>query len=229
MDYKKIFLDNSIELNDDQFAKLEKYADLLVEWNEKFNLTAITNRDDIFVKHFLDCCLLAKEYNPTGTICDVGTGAGFPGVVLKIYNPDLEVCLLEPNNKKITFLNEVIHQLNLSGISTVCARSEDFAKNNFESFDYVTARAVAALNILSELTMPLLKVNGHFLAMKGPKGNQELQDASKAIEILGGKAVRVQTLGLNEENTRIIIDIEKVKHTPSKYPRNYGAIKKKPL
>lgn len=229
MDYRELFTKNGIELTDLQYSQLDKYAKLLVEWNERFNLTAITNEEDIYVKHFLDCILLAKNYNTTGTLCDVGSGAGFPGLVLKIYLPDLRVCLLEPNGKRVTFLNEVINTLDLKGIETVNERAEDFCKKRFEQFDFVTARAVAALNILSELCLPLTKVNGHFLAMKGPKAYDELKEAEKALKTLGGECASIQSFGLGEDNTRVIIDVNKKQHTPAKYPRNYGQIKKKPL
>ncbi len=229
MNYKELFANNGIQFTDLQLSQLDQYAKLLVEWNEKFNLTAITNEEDIYVKHFLDSILLAKNYNTAGSLCDVGTGAGFPGLVLKIYLPDLNVTLLEPNGKRVTFLNEVIRQLDLKGIETVNERAEDFGKKNFEKYDFATARAVAALNILSELCIPLVKVGGHFLAMKGPKGYQELKEAEKAIRTLACETASIQSFGLGEDNTRVIIDIIKKDHTPSKYPRNYGQIKKKPL
>ncbi len=229
MDYNKFFLEHDIQLTEKQLEQLDLYADLLIQWNKKFNLTAITDKEDIYVKHFLDCLLLGKLYNPTDNLIDVGTGAGFPGLVLKIYNPDLQVCLLEPNNKKISFLNEVISTLNLEKISTSNQRAEDFAKDNFEKFNFVTARAVAALNILSELCLPLIKVGGHFLAMKGPKGYEELSQAENAITTLGAQLHHISEFGLAQDNRRLIIDLKKINHTPDKYPRNYGQIKKKPL
>ncbi|NLZ76257.1 MAG: 16S rRNA (guanine(527)-N(7))-methyltransferase RsmG [Erysipelotrichia bacterium] len=229
MDYKKFFLSHQIDLTEKQLQQLDKYADLLIQWNKKFNLTAITDKDDIYVKHFLDCLLLGKLFNPTNNLIDVGTGAGFPGLVLKIYNPNLEVCLLEPNNKKISFLNEVIATLNLNKVYTSNQRAEDFAKENYEAFKFSVARAVAPLNILSELCLPLVQVDGHFLAMKGPKGYEELKQAEKAIEILGAEVNKISEFSLIEDNVRLIIDLKKIKHTPNKYPRNYGQIKKKPL
>ncbi|MDI9539970.1 MAG: 16S rRNA (guanine(527)-N(7))-methyltransferase RsmG [Bacillota bacterium] len=229
MDYNKFFLNHQIEMTEEQLKQLDIYADLLIEWNKKFNLTAITNKEDIYVKHFLDCLLLGKMFNLTDNLIDIGTGAGFPGLVLKIYNPDLEVCLLEPNNKKISFLNEVIATLKLKKISTSNQRAEDFAKENFEKFKFATARAVSSLNILSELCLPLVKIDGHFLAMKGPKGYQELKQAENAIVTLGAEVYKISEFDLTHDNRRLIIDLKKINHTPDKYPRNYGQIKKKPL
>ncbi len=229
MDYSKFFLEHQIQLTEKQLAQLDKYADLLIQWNKKFNLTAITDKEDIYVKHFLDCLLLGKLFNPSNNLIDVGTGAGFPGLVLKIYNPDLEVCLLEPNNKKVSFLNKVISTLELEKVSVSNQRAEDFVKENFERFEFATARAVATLNILSELCLPLVKVGGHFLAMKGPKGYEELKQAEKAIAILGAQVHHISEFNLDLNNQRLIIDLKKINHTPAKYPRNYGQIKKKPL
>ncbi|NMA15656.1 MAG: 16S rRNA (guanine(527)-N(7))-methyltransferase RsmG [Erysipelotrichia bacterium] len=229
VDYKKFFLSHQIDLTEIQLQQLNEYADLLIQWNKKFNLTAITDKKDIYVKHFLDCLLLGKLFNPNDNLIDVGTGAGFPGLVLKIYNPNLEVCLLEPNNKKISFLNEVISALNLKKVYVSNQRAEDFAKKNFETFKFSTARAVASLDILSELCLPLVQVGGHFLAMKGPKGYEELKQAEKAIEILGAEINKISEFGLDEDNVRLIIDLKKIRNTPNQYPRNYGQIKKKPL
>jgi 16S rRNA (guanine527-N7)-methyltransferase len=229
VDYYKFFSSYQIQLTEIQLKQLDIYADLLIKWNKKFNLTAITDKNDIYVKHFLDCLLLGKLFNPTDNLIDVGSGAGFPGLVLKIYNPDLEVYLLEPNNKKVSFLNEVVSILKLEKVYIFNQRAEDFAKNNFEKFTFVTARAVATLNILSELCLPLVKVEGHFLSMKGPKGYEELKQAKQAIEILGAEIYQIKEFGLTFGNQRLIIDLKKVAHTPDKYPRNYGQIKKEPL
>ena len=172
---------SKIKLNAEQISQLERYGDLLIEWNEKFNLTAITEKEEIYVKHFLDCLILTN-YQLCGNLADVGTGAGFPAIVLKIACPQLSITMLEPNNKKISFLNEVIRQLDLKDIVAVNQRAEDFAREHYEEFDFVTSRAVASLNILSELCLPLLKVHGHFLAMKGPRGQEELQQAAKGSQ-----------------------------------------------
>ena len=219
---------SKIELNAEQISQLERYGDLLIEWNEKFNLTAITEKEEIYVKHFLDCLILTN-YQLSGKLADVGTGAGFPAIVLKIACPQLSITMLEPNNKKISFLNEVIRQLDLKDIVAVNQRSEDYAREHYEEFDFVTSRAVASLNILSELCLPLLKVHGHFLAMKGPRGQEELQQAAKGIARLSGVLLRVDSYQLADQQQRLVIDLTKDQPTSRKYPRNYSQIKKKPL
>ena len=219
---------SKIKLNAEQISQLERYGDLLIEWNEKFNLTAITEKEEIYVKHFLDCLILTN-YQLCGKLADVGTGAGFPAIVLKIACPQLSITMLEPNNKKISFLNEVIRQLDLKDIVAVNQRSEDYAREHYEEFDFVTSRAVASLNILSELCLPLLKVHGHFLAMKGPRGQEELQQAAKGIARLSGVLLRVDSYQLADQQQRLVIDLTKDQPTSRKYPRNYSQIKKKPL
>lgn len=219
---------SKIELNAEQISQLERYGDLLIEWNEKFNLTAITEKEEIYVKHFLDCLILTN-YQLSGKLADVGTGAGFPAIVLKIACPQLSITMLEPNNKKISFLNEVIRQLDLKDIVAVNQRSEDYAREHYEEFDFVTSRAVAPLNILSELCLPLLKVHGHFLAMKGPRGQEELEQAAKGIARLSGVVLNVDSYQLADQQQRLVIDLTKNQPTSRKYPRNYSQIKKKPL
>jgi len=219
---------SKIELNAEQISQLERYGDLLIEWNEKFNLTAITEKEEIYVKHFLDCLILTN-YQLSGKLADVGTGAGFPAIVLKIACPQLSITMLEPNNKKISFLNEVIRQLDLKDIVAVNQRAEDFAREHYEEFDFVTSRAVASLNILSELCLPLLKIHGHFLAMKGPRGQEELQQAAKGIARLSGVVLNVDSYQLADQQQRLVIDLTKDQPTNRKYPRNYSQIKKKPL
>lgn len=219
---------SKIELNAEQISQLERYGDLLIEWNEKFNLTAITEKEEIYVKHFLDCLILTN-YQLSGKLADVGTGAGFPAIVLKIACPQLSITMLEPNNKKISFLNEVIRHLDLKDIVAVNQRAEDFAREHYEEFDFVTSRAVASLNILSELCLPLLKIHGHFLAMKGPRGQEELQQAAKGIARLSGVVLNVDSYQLADQQQRLVIDLTKDQPTNRKYPRNYSQIKKKPL
>ena len=228
MELREIFLSNNIEVTDRQLQQFEKYADLLIEWNEKFNLTSITGREDIYVKHFYDSILPSLCRDLKGSLADVGSGAGFPGIPLKIMYPDLEVTLIEPTGKRCTFLNEVISQLSLDKITVVNMRSEDYARENVR-FDFVTARAVAELNILTELCLPLVKTNGHFIVMKGPKAYQELENASRAIRVLGGMVREVREIPLSSDQTRVLIDIQKTSEHDPKYPRNYSQIKKKPL
>ena len=224
----ELFEQYGLTLSQQQEEMLEKYADLLVEWNQKFNLTAITQRDEIYLKHFLDCLLLAKKLKKDISLVDVGSGAGFPGIVIKIYRPDIKVTLLEPNNKKITFLKEVISQLDLKDIEVYDDRAEDFSKDHYQQYDVVTARAVAALNILCELCLPLVKVNGLFIAMKGPKALEELDQAKNAIKTLSAEYISKDEFAL-DESTRIFLNIKKIGNTNKKYPRNYGQIKKRPL
>ncbi len=217
-----------LSISKQQLILLDKYADLLIEWNEKFNLTAITEREEIYLKHFLDCLLLADKLKQDSTLVDVGSGAGFPGLVIKIYRPDIKITLLEPNNKKVSFLKEVITQLQLKDIQVYNLRAEDFCKDHYQQFDIATARAVAPLNILCELCLPLVKVEGNFLAMKGPKAIEELDQAANAIKTLSAQYVNKDTFTL-DDSTRIILNIKKIGNTPRKYPRNYGQIKKRPL
>ena len=228
MELREIFLSNNIEVTDRQLQQFERYADLLIEWNEKFNLTSITGREDIYVKHFYDSILPSLYRDLKGSLADVGSGAGFPGIPLKIMYPDLEVTLIEPTGKRCTFLNEVINQLSLDKITVVNMRSEDYARENVR-FDFVTARAVAELNILTELCLPLVKTDGHFIVMKGPKAYQELENASRAIRVLGGTVREVREIPLSSDQTRVLIDIQKTSEHDPKYPRNYSQIKKKPL
>ena len=228
MELREIFLSNNIEVTNRQLQQFERYADLLIEWNEKFNLTSITGREDIYVKHFYDSILPSLYHDLKGSLTDVGSGAGFPGIPLKIMYPDLEVTLIEPTGKRCTFLNEVISQLSLDKITVVNMRSEDYARENVR-FDFVTARAVAELNILTELCLPLVKTDGHFIVMKGPKAYQELENASRAIRVLGGTVREVREIPLSSDQTRVLIDIQKTSGHDPKYPRNYSQIKKKPL
>lgn len=228
MELREIFLSNNIEVTDRQLQQFERYADLLIEWNEKFNLTSITGREDIYVKHFYDSILPSLYRDLKGSLADVGSGAGFPGIPLKIMYPGLEVTLIEPTGKRCTFLNEVISQLSLDKIMVVNMRSEDYARENVR-FDFVTARAVAELNILTELCLPLVKADGHFIVMKGPKAYQELENASRAIRVLGGTVREVREIPLSSDQTRVLIDIQKTSVHDPKYPRNYSQIKKKPL
>ena len=228
MELREIFLSNNIEVTNRQLQQFERYADLLIEWNEKFNLTSITGREDIYVKHFYDSILPSLYHDLKGSLTDVGSGAGFPGIPLKIMYPDLEVTLIEPTGKRCTFLNEVISQLSLDKITVVNMRSEDYARENVR-FDFVTARAVAELNILTELCLPLVKTDGHFIVMKDPKAYQELENASRAIRVLGGTVREVREIPLSSDQTRVLIDIQKTSGHDPKYPRNYSQIKKKPL
>lgn len=213
--------------------QLNKYGNLLLEWNEKINLTAITNPEEVVYKHFLDCLLFFKNIQPQNgaSIIDVGTGAGFPGIILKIARPDIKLTLLDSLNKRLVFLNEVIKELELKDITTVHSRAEDGARipNLREKFDIATARAVAPLNILSEYCLPYVKPGGYFISLKGPTGEEEIAAASNAVKLLGGEKSEVYREEINNIGVRTFIKIKKISQTSSKYPRNSGKIAKHPL
>ena len=221
-----------INLSEIQLKQFYNYINLLIEWNEKINLTAITEPDEVILKHFVDSLTIAK-YIPDGTkIVDVGTGAGFPGIPLKIYRQDIEITLFDSLQKRINFLNEVIRELNLEKIETVHSRVEDFGKDKMyrEKFDIATSRAVANLATLSEYLLPLVKVGGKVISMKGCLIEEELEHSKNAIKILGGKVEKVDEFDLpNSDISRNIVLINKIKETPNKYPRKAGEPSKKPL
>ena len=217
-----------IELSEKQLEQLDKYAEILVDYNEKVNLTAITDPQGIEEKHFLDSLLFAKNPLVKGKVADVGTGAGFPGIVTKIYKPEIDLTLIEPTGKRCTFLQYALDTLGLEG-SVVKERAEEAARKQWrEQFDVVTARAVADMRVLSEYCIPLAKVGGYFIAMKGD-GEKELTPAMKAIEKLGGKYESMETFSLPDESKRCLIISKKAKETPKVYPRNGGKIAKAPL
>jgi len=220
-------------LDDGQLNQFLVYSDLLRQWNEKMNLTAIVEPDEIVLKHFVDSLYGLKFLDNAKNIIDVGTGAGFPGVPLKIAKPDVSLTLLDSLNKRLTFLEEVKKQLKLSDVTCVHSRAEDGAKAGFrlrESFDAAVSRAVANLSCLCEYCMPYVKVGGVFLAYKGPGVTEELAEAQNAIEILGGEVMGVFEYTLPDTDiTHSVAVIKKIKPTPEKYPRLQGKIQKKPL
>ncbi len=223
----------NISLSKSQESCFSHYADLLVSWNEKINLTAITEPCEIATKHFADSLYGEKYINPGASVIDVGTGAGFPGVPLKIIRPDISLTLLDSLNKRLNFLNEVITELKLSDVKTVHSRAEDGGslKSPFrEKFDVATSRAVSQLNILAEYCIPYLKVGGVFLAYKGPDVYDEVLSAKNAISTLGGEISEVYeyTIPKADINHSIVV-ISKVKPTADIYPRLNGKINKKPL
>jgi len=212
-----------VELNNETLNQFDKYKDLLLEWNEKINLTAITEEKDIIIKHFADS-LTCLKYIPTNAkILDVGTGAGFPGIPLKIMRDDLDITLLDSLNKRIIYLTDVIDKLELKKISAVHGRAEELGKQKEyrEKYDVVTARAVANLRVLSEYCVPFIKVGGSFIAMKGSNVDEEIKEAQVIIEKLGGKIEKIEKiiLNANEEIIHHIVEIKKVKSTPNEYPR----------
>ena len=226
----------NIELDESKAQALKKYKELLVEWNEKMNLTAITEDYEVIIKHFVDCLECTHLITNEKKIIDVGTGAGFPGMPLAIYYPQIEFTLLDGLNKRLIFLEEVVNKLGLKNVKIVHARAEEAARNEeyFESFDAVVSRAVANLPVLLEYTSPYVKVNGKCIVMKGDNAKEELDLAKNAMNILKLKNIENKEYKYsytinNEEYNRTILYIEKVGNTPNKYPRNYGQIKKKAL
>ena len=218
-----------LDLPSEVYDKLEIYADFLVKYNENVNLTAITDGREIFVKHFLDSILLLKyvDIPSNSSIIDVGTGAGFPSVPMKIYRPDLKITLLDSLNKRINFLQQLCEMTQIDA-EFIHGRAEDYGKESQyrEKFDFSCARAVANLSVLSEYCIPFVKIGGYFISMKGP--NEIIDESNKAVELLGGKIKSDIQYSL-ENDTRRIIAIEKISQTPTKYPRNSSQIKKKPL
>ena len=222
----------NILLNSKQIVKLYNYMKLLLEWNKKINLTAITDEKEIIVKHFIDSLLIAKYIKPKSTIIDVGTGAGFPGIPLKIYDDSYKITLLDSLNKRTVFLKEVAEKLGLSGLEIIHNRAEDCARDaeHREMYDYSISRAVAPLNILLEYLVPYTKVNGTVIAMKGSNANEELRNACSAIEKLNValKKKMIEKLP-NDSGDRYILIFNKHLKTNEMYPRKAGTPKKNPL
>lgn len=217
-------------LNNRQIEQFELYYKLLLEWNEKINLTAITEQSEVIEKHFIDSILPHKEFEINCSIIDIGSGAGFPGIPLKIYRPDLDITLLDSLNKRVNFLNIVINKLQLDNIVAIHGRCEDIAKmpKYREQFDYGTARAVAKLNILAEYTVPFIKIGGTFVAYKGSDAENELNEAKSAISKLYLSTKDTISFELGE-NSRTIILFKKSKQTPNIYPRGQNKPRKNPL
>lgn len=222
----------NINITDNQIQKFYNYMNLLIEWNNKINLTAIVDPKDIIIKHFIDSVTILKYIEKGQNMVDVGTGAGFPGVALNIMNSDINYVLVDSLNKRIKYLEEVIKLLELKNIKAIHARVEDFGrdKNNREIYDIATSRAVAQLNVLLEYLLPLVKVGGKCICMKGSNIGEEIQNSSKALEVLGGQIEKIEEICLPEsEITRNIIIIKKIRKTPCEYPRKAGTAKKEPI
>lgn len=223
-----------VELNDTQLIQFDTYYKMLIEWNEKINLTAITEFEEVLKKHFLDSISIGRilGQNEKISILDIGTGAGFPGIPIKIAFPEVEITLMDSLNKRINFLNEVIKELSLNGITAIHGRAEDFAKKDLlrEKFDFVVSRAVANLSSLSEFCLPYVKVGGKFISYKSEKAKEELIASENAISVLGGGNVRCDEFILPDTDfNRTFVIIEKVNETPNKYPRKAGTPVKQPL
>lgn len=221
----------NVTITDEIINQLNVYYNYLIEYNKHTNLTSITDYEEIIEKHFYDSISTAKiiDFNSINNLIDIGTGAGFPGVVIKIFYPHIELTLLDSNNKKTKFLSELVKKLDLKKVNIICDRSESYAKINREKYDLVIARAVKSLNILVEFCLPLVSINGYFLAMKGIL-EEELNDNNGSIKLLGGEVSRIINFFLPiEKSVRNLILIKKITTTPIKYPREYSQILKKPL
>lgn len=227
---KAIFVENSLDYSREIHEKFEIYCKFLIEYNEKVNLTAITAPEEIWQKHFADSILLMKhvEIPENASLIDIGTGAGFPSIPMKIYRNDINLTMLDSLNKRIRFLDELCERLDIEA-QTIHGRAEECGKKDEfrEYYDIAVARAVASMPLLSEYCMPFVKVGGIFAAMKGP--NEDAGNAENAVKILGGEKIRVYDYLLGKDDRRKIFYVKKISHTPTKYPRNSGQIKNKPL
>ncbi len=232
--FKAALAEKGILLSDRQMEQYQQYFQTLVEWNEKMNLTAITDRDEVYLKHFYDSISAAFyfDFDRELEICDVGAGAGFPSIPLKIAFPGLKVTIVDSLNKRITFLQHLAEVLKLENVRFIHDRAEVFGQNpqHREKYEIVMARAVARLSVLSELCLPLAKLGGKFIAMKGVQAEDELKAGRKALHVLGGKLAEAHSFKLPvEESERSILIIEKEKKTPKQYPRRPGTPNKTPI
>ena len=222
----------SNNMTDEEVNKFRVYYELLTEWNEKINLTAICEEDEVAVKHFVDCVKGVGKVENGISVIDVGTGAGFPGLPVKICNPSVKLTLVDSLNKRINFLNEVVSSLGIEDVTTIHSRAEELGVNpkHREKYDMCVSRAVANLTTLCELCLPFVKVGGTFISLKGPKAQDEVNEAKKAIELLGGrlKSITPYELELADMNLNTVV-IEKISHTPTKYPRKAPKPSKEPL
>ncbi len=224
-----IFTDYNINLTVGMEEKFEKYTELLTYYNSFMNLTAIKEKDEIYIKHYLDSLLGAGFIEKNSTVIDVGSGAGFPAVPLKIYRPDLKITMLDSLNKRVNFLENVVKQLGLTEINAVHLRAEDAGKGEYrEKYDYAVARAVADMSVLSEYTLPFIKIGGKLVAYKG-EAEEELKRAENALKILGGIVENVEKFTLPDGSKRSIIIVKKIKNTPPKYPRGQNKPRINPL
>lgn len=227
---------HNLEITKEQEEQFKIYFKELIETNKVVNLTRITEEDDVYLKHFFDSItplfIFSDVFKDGATLCDVGAGAGFPSIPLKILFPTLKVTIVDSLAKRLKFLQTLIEKLNLTDVELVHGRAEDVGQNPKyrEKFDLVTARAVANMTVLSEYCLPLVKKNGYFIALKGPKAADELSASQKALSVLGGKIIKDEELTLpNSDEERTLVLVEKVKNTPKKYPRQAGTPRRKPI
>lgn len=222
---------NKLNLTKEQSDKFKIYYEFLVSENEKYNLTSITNIDEVYIKHFYDssCALLYFDLT-NKSLCDIGSGAGFPGIPLKILNPSIKLTIIEPTLKRVNFLKELCNRLEINDVNIVCDRAESAISSFREAFDFVTARAVSNLRVLLELTIPYVSVKGSFIAYKGSNYLDEVNEAKGALKKLNSKVANTYMYNLpNDLGERVIIEIKKEKSCDLIYPRDYAKIKKKPL
>ena len=236
-EFKDALQAKGYELTDKQLNQFQTYYEMLVETNQHLNLTAITEKNEVYLKHFYDSMTpileLPEYFNPGISLCDVGAGAGFPSLPMKILFPDIKVTIVDSLNKRIKFLQELVDELGLTNVELVHDRAETFGGKKSvyrEKFDIVTARAVARLSVLSELCLPLVKKNGYFIALKAANTKQELADGMAAIGVLGGKLILDKgfSLPINDDERHLVV-VEKLSNTPKKYPRKPGTPNKEPI
>lgn len=233
--FEKSLADAGLTLSGKQLEQFEKYYSLLVKTNQEFNLTAITDHDEVYLKHFFDSLTLVLHHpalkEAGASLIDIGSGAGFPALPLKIALPDLKVILVDSLNKRVNFLKTVVQELGLENVTVLHGRAEDFGQDSQmrEHFDYATARAVAKTAVLAEYTLPFVRLGGQLLVMKGSAGEEELQAGQKALKVLGGQLKDSFDFQLANGDPRVIQVIDKVEKTPKKYPRQAGTPSKKPL
>ena len=229
-EWTKQYQENATKITEEQMQKFFFYMELLLEWNQKMNLTAITDPKEIILKHFIDSMTISPYIKQEKKVIDVGTGAGFPGIPLAIICPNTSFTLIDALNKRISFLKEVVTKLQLSNVVVEHARAEDFAKENREKYDIATSRAVANLPVLLEYLLPFVKKEGKCICMKGPNIQEELDEAKKAITVLGGELEKVDYFHLMDtEIERNNVVIKKIKNTPLQYPRKSGIPSKNPI